>query len=228
MKMSKGKARQRRYYMLDKKDITNVKGVITAGEVMDELDITNRKFESFVYRNKEFHGCYLVEFDEDNDGPQKFSEYKFYENNTLRSPSRWYVTRDGRFYRYYVRSGIRHELSPFLHHGIWTVRIGGFDAFQAAMVYARYYLDLRDDQYALLNSKKWDIKKIKIVNRQEYILKNNQEKLGKAIGLFEDGHLVKQWPSSREAANDLYISYQTVSDICRNRIKKKLYDLRYI
>ena len=227
MPLNKLEKRSKRYYMLDRKDITKVRGIITAGEVMDELGVTNCGFERFVYKNRDYHGCYLVEVDEDEES-NKFREYKFFELNESRFPSRWYVTCDGRFYRLYIRSGKKHELMPYLHHGIWTVRIGGFDAFQAARVYAKYYLDLRNDQYVLLKSDTWDIKKIKIVDRQKYILSNNRKSLGKEVGLFEDGHLVKRWPSSRAAANELYISYQTVSDICRNRFKKKLYDLRYI
>lgn len=227
MTLNKLEKRSKRYYMLDRKDITNVRGIITAGEVMDELGVTNCGFERFVYKNRDYHGCYLVEVDEDEES-NKFREYKFFELNESRFPSRWYVTCDGRFYRLYIRSGKKHELMPYLHHGIWTVRIGGFDAFQAARVYAKYYLDLRNDQYVLLKSDTWDIKKIKIVDRQKYILSNNRKSLGKEVGLFEDGHLVKRWPSSRAAANELYISYQTVSDICRNRFKKKMYDLRYI
>lgn len=219
--------RSKRYYMLDRKDITNVRGIITSGEVMDELGLTNCGFERFVYQNKDYHGCYLVEVDEDEES-SKFKEYKFFELNASRCPSRWYVTCDGRFYRLYIRSGKKHELMPYLHHGIWTVRIGGFDEVSAARVYAKYYLDLRNDQYVLLKSDTWDIKKIKIVDRQKYILSNNRKSLGKEVGLFEDGHLVKCWPSSRAAANELYISYQTVSDICKSRYKKKMYDLRYI
>ena len=117
---------------------------------------------------------------------------------------------------------------PYLHHGIWTVRIGGFDEASAARVYARYFMDLHDGEYVLLKSNNWDVNKIEIVDRQKYITENNRQAFGKAIGLYEDGQLVKQWPSTRAASSDLYISRQTVSDICRSRYKKKMYDLRYI
>lgn len=69
--------RSKRYYMLDRKDITNVRGIITSGEVMDELGLTNCGFERFVYQNKDYHGCYLVEVDEDEES-SKFKEYKFF------------------------------------------------------------------------------------------------------------------------------------------------------
>lgn len=219
--------RSKRYYMLDRKDITDVRGIITAGDVMDELGITNCGFERFVYQNKDYHGCYLVEVDEEEES-SKFKEYKFFELNVSRYPSRWYVTCDGRFYRMYIRSGKKHELMPYLHHGIWTVRIGGFHEVSAARVYARYFMDLHDGEYVLLKSNNWDVNKIEVVDRQKYITKNNREAFGKAIGLYEDGKLVKQWPSTRAASSDLYISRQTVSDICKSRYKKKMYDLRYI
>lgn len=194
---------------------------------MDELGVTNCGFERFVYKNRDYHGCYLVEVDEEEES-NKFREYKFFELNESRFPSRWYVTCDGRFYRLYIRSGKKHELMPYLHHGIWTVRIGGFDEVSAARVYARYFMDLHDGEYVLLKSNNWDVNKIEIVDRQKYITENNRQAFGKAIGLYEDGQLVKQWPSTRAASSDLYISRQTVSDICRSRYKKKMYDLRYI
>lgn len=41
----------------------------------------------------------------------------------------------------------------------------------------------------------------------------------KAIGYFEDGKLVKTYPSSRKAAADLYCSYQTILNICNHKYK---------
>ena len=123
------KKRSKRYYMLDRKDITNVRGIITSGEVMDELGLTNCGFERFVYQNKDYHGCYLVEVDEDEES-SKFKEYKFFELNASRCPSRWYVTCDGRFYRLYIRSGKKHELMPYLHHGIWTLNVSTITTMQ--------------------------------------------------------------------------------------------------
>ena len=55
---------KRKYYMLDAKDITNVKGVITCGEEWDELHIKLWEFNNMVTYGKEYRGCILVEVED--------------------------------------------------------------------------------------------------------------------------------------------------------------------
>ena len=38
--------------------------------------------------------------------------------------------------------------------------------------------------------------------------------------LNDDGEVIDSWPSARKAAKDLFVSYQTVMDICNKRVKK--------
>lgn len=48
------------YYMLDKRDISNVHGIVDAKDVMRELGITNAQFTKMVRNEEIYNGCILV------------------------------------------------------------------------------------------------------------------------------------------------------------------------
>ena len=48
------------YYMLDKRDISNVRGIVDAKDVMRELDITNVQFTKMVRNEEIYNGCILL------------------------------------------------------------------------------------------------------------------------------------------------------------------------
>lgn len=48
------------YYMLDKTDISNVRGIVDAKDVMRELDITNAQFTKMVRNEEIYNGCILL------------------------------------------------------------------------------------------------------------------------------------------------------------------------
>lgn len=48
------------YYMLDKTDISNVRGIVSAKDVMKELGITNAQFSKMIRNEEVYNGCILV------------------------------------------------------------------------------------------------------------------------------------------------------------------------
>lgn len=48
------------YYMLDKKDISKVRGIVSAKDVIKELGITNAQFTKMVRNEEIYKGCILV------------------------------------------------------------------------------------------------------------------------------------------------------------------------
>ena len=49
-----------KYYMLDIRDISNVRGIVNAKDVMRELGITNAKFSKMLRNEETYKGCILV------------------------------------------------------------------------------------------------------------------------------------------------------------------------
>lgn len=59
------------YYMLDKKDISNVRGIVDAKDVMKELGITNAQFTKMVRNEEIYNGCILLPVETDNEERRK-------------------------------------------------------------------------------------------------------------------------------------------------------------
>lgn len=59
------------YYMLDKRDISNVRGIVDAKDVMRELDITNAQFTKMVRNEEIYNGCILLPVETDEEERRK-------------------------------------------------------------------------------------------------------------------------------------------------------------
>lgn len=93
------------YYMLDKTDISNVRGIVDAKDVMRELGITNAQFTKMVRNEEVYNGCILVPIIQDSGRELPTSESEELYQLIGESDSG---------YRYYVTSHIRVvSVSPF-------------------------------------------------------------------------------------------------------------------
>ena len=54
------------YYMLDKNDISVVRGIVTAKDVMKELGITNAQFHKMLRNEETYKGCILLPIETDD------------------------------------------------------------------------------------------------------------------------------------------------------------------
>lgn len=59
------------YYMLEKRDISNVRGIVDAKDVMKELDITNAQFTKMVRNEEIYNGCILLPVETDEEDKRK-------------------------------------------------------------------------------------------------------------------------------------------------------------
>ena len=93
------------YYMLDKTDISNVRGIVDAKDVIKELGITNAQFSKMVRNEEIYNGCILVPVIRESDRELPTSESEELYQLVGESDSG---------YRYYVTSHIRVvSVSPF-------------------------------------------------------------------------------------------------------------------
>lgn len=82
------------YYMLDKRDISNVRGIVDAKDVMKELDITNAQFTKMVRNEEAYKGCILVPMDlsEDKRKPTSEDDEQFQLIGESKTGIRYYIT----------------------------------------------------------------------------------------------------------------------------------------
>lgn len=59
------------YYMLDKRDISNVRGIVSSKDVMRELGITNAQFTKMVRNEEAYKGCILLPIETDEEERRK-------------------------------------------------------------------------------------------------------------------------------------------------------------
>ena len=59
------------YYMLDIRDISNVRGIVDAKDVMRELGITNAQFSRMVRNEEIYNGCILLPIETDEEERRK-------------------------------------------------------------------------------------------------------------------------------------------------------------
>ena len=94
-----------KYYMLNIRDISNVRGIVNAKDVMRELGITNAQFSKMVRNEEVYNGCILVPVirESGRDLPTSESE-ELYQ----------LVCESDSGFRYYITSHIRVvSVSPF-------------------------------------------------------------------------------------------------------------------
>ena len=93
------------YYMLDKNDISKVKGIVSAKDIIKELGITNAQFSRMVRNEEVYNGCILVPVIHESGRELPTSESEELYQLIGESDSG---------YRYYVTSHIRVvSVSPF-------------------------------------------------------------------------------------------------------------------
>lgn len=93
------------YYMLDKQDISKVRGIVSAKDIIKELGITNAQFSKMVRNEEVYNGCILVPVIRESGRELPTSESEELYQLIGESDSG---------YRYYVTSHIRVvSVSPF-------------------------------------------------------------------------------------------------------------------
>lgn len=82
------------YYMLDKRDISNVRGIVSSKDVMKELGITNAQFTKMVRNEEIYNGCILVpiDFGEDKRKPTSEDDEQFQLIGESKTGIRYYIT----------------------------------------------------------------------------------------------------------------------------------------
>lgn len=82
------------YYMLDKRDISNVRGIVSSKDVMRELGITNAQFTKMVRNEEAYKGCILVPIDlgEDKRKPTSEDDEMYQLIGESKTGIRYYIT----------------------------------------------------------------------------------------------------------------------------------------
>lgn len=220
------------YLMLNKDDITEVCGVISKAEVKKELVLTEHQFWSFVYLGKIFREKYILVEEKFKKERQEIV-IKEVKDDRARTYS---VDTFGRFYIKWKKSGKKREIFPYIKKKTNTdkkylaLKIDGKEYVAKNLIAAVFIRSYKKNDIVICNDgdfRNIRLDNLNIVQKKEYCKGRTTSKNAK-VGLFENNELVQSYPSTRKAGSALFLSRQTICDYCNNKVKKPIYDLRWI
>lgn len=220
------------YLTLNKDDITEVCGVISKAEVKKELALTEHQFWLFVYLGKIFREKYILVEEEFKKEKQEIV-IKEVKGDRARTYS---VDTLGRFYIKWKKSGKKREIFPYIKKKTNTdkkylaVKIDGKEYIAKNLIAAVFIRSYKKNDIVICNDgdfRNIRLDNLNIVQKKEYCKERTTSKNAK-VGLFENNELVQSYPSTRKAGSALFLSRQTICDYCNNKVKKPIYDLRWI
>ena len=83
------------YYMLDKNDISVVRGIVSSKDVMRELEITNAQFHKMLRNEETYKGCILLPIETDEEERRKVTsedDEQFQLLGESKTGIRYYIT----------------------------------------------------------------------------------------------------------------------------------------
>ena len=145
-------------------------------------------------------------------------------DNTL-----YYVSNFGRFKKKNPKNGYRF-IKPFKEHNKYVIKVNGKCMTCSRLVANAFIKHLTSDDCVYHKNKmEWDnyYRNLLVLSKQELGKRTGHVSRSKSVVQVEGGEIVKMFRSTREAGRKLYISYQTVLDYCKGRVKKPMYNLMF-
>lgn len=148
---------------------------------------------------------------------------------------KYFADMQGNIFRLYRNGKIR-RLVGFQNGNVWVVKLTDRNKVTKELQYARViwetfkgpippdYLVVR--KLSILNEN--GILNLRLRTKSQHGKKTGPTSRSKIVVLLDDeGNIVDSWPSARKAAKDLFVSYQTVSDVCNGKVQKPVINVRW-
>lgn len=143
--------------------------------------------------------------------------------------TRYQVSNYGRFRKKNPKNGYRY-LKPFRKHNLFLVKIKDKDMNCARLVANAFIKTLSaNDRVYHKNHLEYDnfYRNLKVVSLQELGKLTGHISKSQRVVEVKNNEIIRDWPSARKAAKDLFISYQTVMDYCNKKVQKPMYNLMW-
>jgi hypothetical protein len=225
----------KRYYVLDKKDITNIVDVGDKKTLMKKYNFEDEK--KFIYVTTigtEFNGYYFIPTDDDKiQRDEMFEDVLFHVNE--KANIKYYVNCNGFFFSI-NQKGQKRMLNPWYDKSCdkLKLKIGKKGYYCATLIAKTFRKDEYNEKDIILykdnNPKNLNYKNLVFVSKSFFV--NNIAKRhpkARKLGVFdENNNLIKQYDSIRKASKDLYVDRNCIVAILKGKTKHKMFDIRYI
>lgn len=148
---------------------------------------------------------------------------------------KYYATVQGKIFRVY-KNGKEKELKGYKNHNVWCVKLTDkckntkekmfqkviWETFKGPVPTG--YLVIRKTSILTENG----LHNLKLRTRSQHGKRTGPTSRSKAVVLLNDeGTIIDSWSSARKAAKDLFVSYQTVMDVCNGKVQKPVINVRW-
>lgn len=219
------------YLLLDKNDITKVCEEITYKELIDELKCTKYQLRRFIFLGNIFRDKYIIVENSYKKDSRSYEKKLFYKSE--KNGIEYYANEIGEIFE---KKDSFKKIDGFIRCRdklkVYCINCSGKE-FCVKNIIARLFIEGYDDKKNHVNlidnsnPKNVCVQNLKVMTNKDLTSKAIKT-LSKKVGMYENGILVRQFDSTRQAGRYLYCSRSTVSDICNNKRKYKMYDLRWI
>lgn len=142
---------------------------------------------------------------------------------------RYQVSNYGRFRKKNPKNGYRY-LKPFRKKNLFLVKIKDKD-FNCARLVANAFIQRLTENDRVYHKNKIEsdnyYKNLEVICLRELGKRTGHISKSQRVVEVKDNEIIRDWPSARKAAKDLFISYQTVMDYCNKKVKKPMYSLMW-
>lgn len=142
---------------------------------------------------------------------------------------RYEITTDGEIFRFF-KNGKKRHLKGYRKNNTYCVKLTDTAGKATEYSYGRLVYEsfkgTIPDNYVIKHKNNLvsdnRLINLRIVTMSERGKNTGPSSRSKPVELLNDnGKVIESWTSARKAAKDLFVSYQTVMDICNKKIKKK-------
>ena len=132
----------------------------------------------------------------------------------------YYVTNKGEFYSVTKINGIKKILTPFKKDNVMMVKVGRKDVSCKSVIAMIFLKKWRPGDVILHkdgNIKNLQVNNLLLIPKEQYAKVTGPKSRSQSVGLYESGVLKRK-----------YCSYQTIMDYCNKKVKKPMFDVRWI
>ena len=142
---------------------------------------------------------------------------------------RYQVSNYGRFRKRNPKNGYRY-LKPFRKRNLFMVKIKDKD-FNCARLVADNFIKRLSPTERVYHKNKMEndnrVYNLKVVSLKELGELTGHISKSQRVVEVKDDEIIRDWPSARKAAKDLFVSYQTVMDYCNGKVQQPMFNLMW-
>lgn len=137
---------------------------------------------------------------------------------------KYFATFQGEIFRK-LKNGKNKQLKGYKKTNTYCVKLCGKEFLFNRVIWETFKGPIPDGYLVVRRTpilEKNDLHNLRLRTKEQHGVKTGPTSRSQAVVLLDDqNEVIDSWSSARKAAKDLFVSYQTVMDICNKKIKRE-------